>query len=224
MKIQDATKQGLILSGNSGTVGDDTYKKLTENCFAVLLKGPEVHGKFCRLLQVSVPSVVYWVTDIESTTRDVIQEVYAALLTIAAEFGRNDYSKESVLQYLIDECKYDRNRAEYFADTYDHNKLKLQVVLGNIGTHLPHIVDANWKIDYVVKVRTEFAKYNNQKLTFALVQQYLTIWWSFVPNIIVNWSVRPWETNEQTGKCQFYVQQRWATRFSVQAARLYKTL
>lgn len=92
------------------------------------------------------------ITSLYGSKPDVIKEVYAALLTISAEFGRNDYHKEAVVQYLTEECKYDTKRAESFAEIYGSKKLKLQVILGNIGTHLPHIVDAKWKIDYVVKV------------------------------------------------------------------------
>lgn len=36
---------------------------------------------------------------------------------------------------------------------YEKQKERLQFVLSSIGTHPPHIVDTNWKMDYVLKVR-----------------------------------------------------------------------
>lgn len=87
---------------------------------------------------------------------DIVKEVYSSLLKISAEFARNDLNKDTVSRFLIDECKYSKNRAEDFAIVYDKHKLKLQVILGNIGMHLPHITDVNWKIDYVVQVSTLF--------------------------------------------------------------------
>lgn len=100
---------------------------------------------------------------------DVIKEIYAALLRISAEFARNDYNKDAVIQYLSDECKYDKNRAETYAEVYQTNKLKLQVILSKIGSHLPHIVDANWKIDYVVKVCPKFITTTPNIKIFTLV-------------------------------------------------------
>lgn len=44
MQIPDAVKQSVVLSGNSSNVNDEIYIKLLENCFSVLLKGPEIHG------------------------------------------------------------------------------------------------------------------------------------------------------------------------------------
>lgn len=169
MKIEDETKKSLILSGNA-SITDELYKKLVENCFAALLKDPEVHSKYYRTdSNTSAVLIVILISDINdllASKPDVIKEVYAALLTVAPEFGRNDYTKDAVTQYLINECKYDKNRAEVFADFYDSNKLKLQVELGNIGPHFPHIVDASWKIDYVVKVQTIFINFIKRNPSF----------------------------------------------------------
>lgn len=81
-----------------------------------------------------------------------MKEVYPALLTVAAQFARHNLSSEPVAQFLIDECGFSKEKAESFSNSYATNKLKLQVILGNVGTHLPHITDVKWKIDYIVKV------------------------------------------------------------------------
>lgn len=45
MHIRENTKNSLTLSANNNIINDDTYKKLLENCFAVLLKKSEIHRK-----------------------------------------------------------------------------------------------------------------------------------------------------------------------------------
>lgn len=77
------------------------------------------------------------------------------MLTICGEFARQNYTEESTRQFLSD-CNFNDSKCSIFAKLYNENKLKLQIHLGNIGTHLPHIVDVKWKVDYIVKV---FKKY-----------------------------------------------------------------
>lgn len=86
---------------------------------------------------------------------DVIKEVYAALLTASSEFARNNQTKDAVYQFLLNECKYSSSRAGVYGGFYERNLEKLKVILVNIGTYLPHIVDVNWKIDYIVEVCSE---------------------------------------------------------------------
>ncbi|KAK9754119.1 COMM domain [Popillia japonica] len=43
------------------------------------------------------------------------------------------------------------DRANLFSELYEKHKTRLQIVLVNIGTHLPHIVDVKWDTDYIVK-------------------------------------------------------------------------
>lgn len=93
------------------------------------------------------------ISKICSSKPDVIKEIHSSLLKASAEFARHDIKKEHVRQFLTSDCGFGENRAELYAEHYDKNKVKLQILLGNIGVHLPHIVDVKWKIDYIVKVR-----------------------------------------------------------------------
>lgn len=83
---------------------------------------------------------------------DVIKQLYAALLKISLEFARHDVSADSATNMLKTDCNMESARAETYIEYYNKNKIKLQIILGNIGTHLPHIVDVKWKIDYIIKV------------------------------------------------------------------------
>lgn len=79
--------------------------------------------------------------------------MYAALLTVSAEFVRNNLTKDAVVQFLTNESKYSSSRANMYAGLYEKHLLKLQVIFTNIGSYLPHVVDVKWKIDYIVKVQ-----------------------------------------------------------------------
>lgn len=89
------------------------------------------------------------INSFNSRRLDVIKEVYGALLKISAEFARNDYSNEQISIFLTGLIA---PRVCLYQEYYVKNKMKLRIILGNIGTHLPHITDVKWKIDFVVKV------------------------------------------------------------------------
>lgn len=152
MQLQEATKKSLVLSGNNSIISDDTYKKLLENCFAVLLKKDEVHGRPSPISNLIMTSTFPALSPLYNSKPDAVKEVYAALLTVSAEFARNNMTKDAVVHFLTADCKYSSARAETYSNAYEANKAKLRVVLVNVGTNLPHVVDANWKIDYIVKV------------------------------------------------------------------------
>lgn len=92
------------------------------------------------------------ITSLYNSKPDVIKELYAALLTICAEFGRNNLTAETTLAFLTTELNFPSNRAKILSDLYEANKQDLQIQLGQIGTHAPHITDVEWKIDYIIKV------------------------------------------------------------------------
>lgn len=74
------------------------------------------------------------------------------MLTINSEFGRHDLTKEDVKTFLTNDCNVNSSRSTIYSEMYDKNKQPLQIILGNIGTHLPHLTEVQWKIDYIVKV------------------------------------------------------------------------
>lgn len=92
------------------------------------------------------------ISSLYNSKPDVVKEVYAALLTASSEFARYNVGKEGLVQYLTNDCRYSPARVNVYLGFYEANKEKVRVILGNIGSYLPHIVDAKWKIDYIVKV------------------------------------------------------------------------
>ncbi|KAK5638743.1 hypothetical protein RI129_013038 [Pyrocoelia pectoralis] len=133
MNIKEELRNRVKFIGNC-TVNDDIFKKLVENGFSTLTRKPETHSL----------STLY------NSKPDLIKEVYAIIMTITAEFARHDLSKEEITQFLVD-SNFSTNRSALFVELYEKNKRDLQIALGNIGSHPPHIVDVEWKIDYIVK-------------------------------------------------------------------------
>lgn len=106
----------------------------------------------CRRLPLSDSSTLL------GSKPDVIKEVYASLLKVSLQFARNSVSADAAYDFLKVDCKVEIQRAEQYKEYYGRHLIKLQIVLGNIGNYLPHIVDVKWKIDYVIKVNT---RHNN---------------------------------------------------------------
>lgn len=92
-------------------------------------------------------------TSLYNSKPDVIKELYAALLTACAEFARNDLNPDAIVSFLTSECNFPSNRAKTLFDQYETNKQEVQIRLGEIGSHPPHITNVEWKIDYIIKVR-----------------------------------------------------------------------
>lgn len=74
------------------------------------------------------------------------------MLKLTLEFARHDLTEDIVYEMLKNEYNIEQQRAVQYKEYYGKNKLKVQIILGNIGNHLPHIVDVKWKIDYIIKV------------------------------------------------------------------------
>ncbi|KAF5290040.1 hypothetical protein FQA39_LY14821 [Lamprigera yunnana] len=115
-------------------IPEEVFKKLLENTFASLIRRSEIHDMNTLYLSKA----------------DVIKEIYATLLTVGAELARHNMSADEVKAFLA-EHNFNAVKIDSFVELYNANKRDLQIVLGNIGSHPPHIVDADWKIDYIVK-------------------------------------------------------------------------
>ncbi|KAJ8981933.1 hypothetical protein NQ317_002104 [Molorchus minor] len=135
MKINDKLKDSLALGQNPIIITENTFKKLLENCFSILSGRDEIHS----------------ITALYNSKPDIVKEFYAALLSVSVEFARNNQSKEEISQFLTSGCKFSTQRADIYADQFEKNRQALEISLLNIGSHLPHVTDVKWKIDYIVK-------------------------------------------------------------------------
>lgn len=82
---------------------------------------------------------------------DVLKEVYAALLSFTADSVRNSVTRDDLQQFLT-KCSLVSVKVNMYCDMYEKHMKDIETSLLNIGSHLPHITDVNWKIDYIIKV------------------------------------------------------------------------
>lgn len=92
------------------------------------------------------------IANINSSKSDVVKEIYTALLTFIAQVARHRLSTEQLSQLLEKDLCFSSVRTQVFCKMYSVQKEKIHIVLSMIGSHNPHIVDVNWKLDHVVKV------------------------------------------------------------------------
>lgn len=132
MEIDKKYQESLKLLNITAKISDSVLEKLLENC--------------CRSL--SGENEAY---DIEQSNTSEIKNLYASLLYIYTQYVRNSQSKEEFSNFLSTECSLDKDRIKLLGDFYDKWNKNIRIQLLNIGSHLPHVTDINWKIDYIVK-------------------------------------------------------------------------
>ncbi|XP_023011627.2 COMM domain-containing protein 3 [Leptinotarsa decemlineata] len=138
MNFEDSCKTSIGLAQNSSVISDEVFKKMLENCFAILTGKEEIHS----------------IMGLCQSKPDVLKEFYAALLCVSAEFARRRSSTEDILRFLNTDCGLPLKKSNLFTEYFDKNKLALETSLLNITGALPHVTDVKWKIDYIVKSNT----------------------------------------------------------------------
>ncbi|KAK9753932.1 COMM domain [Popillia japonica] len=183
MNLNEDLKISLIKSNNSTIISDQTYRTLLECSFNELIREQigsgiqsiqhtkpdlikELHASYLRaitefarnnLTKDNVRQILNsdCIQSIQHTKPDLIKELHASYLRAITEFARNNLTKDNVRQILNSDCNFSTDRANLFSELYEKHKTRLQIVLVNIGTHLPHIVphivDVKWDTDYIVK-------------------------------------------------------------------------
>lgn len=141
-------KKSLILANN---LPEPVFRKLLENCFAVLTGFPEPHGNFAPIFESLTQPPFPGISSLYNSKPDLIKELYAALLSITANFVQTGQNKDSIVQFLT-QCNYSGARTSLYVEFFEKNRCDIEASLINIGNHLPHITDITWKIDYVIKV------------------------------------------------------------------------
>ncbi|KAK7794356.1 hypothetical protein R5R35_007240 [Gryllus longicercus] len=135
MNLSDDISQGLKPLGNSSAINDECFMKLLDMCVSVILESEETR----RLSQLG------------NMKLDVLKAAYASLLSVLIEAARHNVDSEVLSSMLAQDHNFSSSRAEKLVKCYVENRTKLQASLSHIGKHPPHIVDANWTLDYCIK-------------------------------------------------------------------------
>eukprot|EP01125_Pyxidicula_operculata_P008742 TRINITY_DN2905_c0_g1_i2.p1 TRINITY_DN2905_c0_g1~~TRINITY_DN2905_c0_g1_i2.p1 ORF type:complete len:197 (+),score=54.26 TRINITY_DN2905_c0_g1_i2:89-679(+) len=80
----------------------------------------------------------------------LVKQGYASLVSIIIEFSKLG-SETSEIQEYLNEQSLPENRVQLFLDTYTENKSSLKALISTTGFHFPHVLDVNWRVDYLIK-------------------------------------------------------------------------
>lgn len=91
------------------------------------------------------------ITRIYGSKPDVIKRAYADVTSLFVEAARHKLDAENLSTFLHS-VKIFGPRAERLCELYGKHREPIVDQLGQIGDGLPCVVDADWRLDYCVKV------------------------------------------------------------------------
>lgn len=90
---------------------------------------------------------------VDYSSNEAAKSFYTFLITVTADFTRNDSSLEDIENFFSNSCGMGTLRIQKYLNYYSKNRNKIIFSLLNLGSHLPHLTGVRWKIDYIVKVK-----------------------------------------------------------------------
>lgn len=138
MELPKETISTLMEISNGNVFSDEAFSSLLETVTSNICDLPTAKD----VLQVC-PS-----------KPDVAKSAFVHVAYLCTEAARHDYSKESLETYL-QSIRVTGSRAQKLCEAFAEHKASVQSKLERIGDGLPHIVDADWQLDYCVKTDTE---------------------------------------------------------------------
>lgn len=136
MDLSDDVLSGLECSGDARNIPDKV--------FPVVLKAVS------ESLLVSESDAIHDYKELSSLDQSILKQVHAAVAAFILESAKLDKDPTTVGQ-VLEECKFSPDRIKQFISTYQNYKSGIRQILSKIGDHPPHIVDANWRLDYYIK-------------------------------------------------------------------------
>lgn len=82
---------------------------------------------------------------------EVSQKIHSCLLTLTAEFVRNNTHSEDI-EEILKTYSVSTTRVKKYLEYFYKYRMQIQFSLSNIGTFLPHLTEVRWKMDFVIKV------------------------------------------------------------------------
>lgn len=137
MDLPQSVIDGLGLTGDSVHIADKQFKRLIDRACSGVLEPTE------RNSLENDPMF-------EKVDKAVLKEVYASIVSTIIEAAKQDVEPAS-LSSLLEDCKFTSERINVFNTVFQERKSLIQILLGNVGTSPPHIVDVDWRLDYYIK-------------------------------------------------------------------------
>lgn len=131
MDLSEDILDGLQLLGDTARIDDVSFQDLVRSTCQCLLNEEDMK-------------------DGSGSDSGVLKQAHVGLATLLLEAARQD-KHHTTLGHTLEECKCGADRILFVENTYKEYKNHLRLLLSNTGTSLPHIVDVDWKLDYLIK-------------------------------------------------------------------------
>ncbi|RDD42602.1 COMM domain-containing protein 3 [Trichoplax sp. H2] len=138
MEVSKKVLEGLETCSNSSYFSDRAFQDLCQITLGILLKENAE-------------------SDLEKTTslasisdKSILKQAYASLITFIVECARVDATSATV-NTMLEDCKFTPERTSCFTSIYFQHKQQVRQILGGVSFRLPHIVNTEWRMDYVIK-------------------------------------------------------------------------
>lgn len=136
MDLNKHALEGLQIAGDPVTIPDTLFKELLNCVFEILLQRESDPDRYLG----SAPD-----KDLTS-----LKSAYYGLSTLVVEIAKSNV-EESIISSLLEEVRWTSDRVEDFLLLVSSNRRDLQVILARLDSTYPHIVDADWRLDYCIK-------------------------------------------------------------------------
>ncbi|KJE89287.1 HCaRG family protein [Capsaspora owczarzaki ATCC 30864] len=87
---------------------------------------------------------------LKGVDRATLKQAYAALVSLLLEAAKHNKTEADV-KAALEDAKVSEDRAGPIAAVYAAEIVELRTVLSSTGFGFPHVVDADWRLDYYMK-------------------------------------------------------------------------
>jgi len=136
MDINDEVTKGLAVLGEDKLINDAAYKSLVETTLSILLRLRTDNDLLSPPLS-SVDPVA-------------LKQGYSGLVTFFLE-GAKVNADHIILRSILEEHKLPTNRVDLLLARYNEAKPHIRKSLAQTNFHHPHLVDVDWRLDYLIK-------------------------------------------------------------------------
>lgn len=138
MELSKVILDGITFAGDVKVISNSTFDKLITQAFKTVLSSAtdDSCGEFHF--------------DDVKESKGLTKQSFASLMTLIVEAAKFDFDGQ-MLKAQLEGCQFDETRIAAVIKLYDSNKHKIRSLLGNYGHQHPHIVNVDWRQDFVIK-------------------------------------------------------------------------
>ncbi|XP_023241735.1 COMM domain-containing protein 3-like [Centruroides sculpturatus] len=133
MELSKETLNSIVLLGEPSVIPDKQLSQILQDVISAVLNGT----------RNSVMEERY-------EGNGSVKSAFFGALCFFLEAAKHN-TDEATLISTLEECKVKTERISELVNFYKKEKKHLQAHLNSLGSHFPHLVDVDWRHDYVIK-------------------------------------------------------------------------